>query len=94
LFIFRVSFFHLAELATSEIWLNLHHFRHPKQTFVKYASFIYEPGATSKLSFFLQQWPQKGTFSLVIKCDQQTHKINDVSNYGINLKKIICQILM
>jgi hypothetical protein len=24
-----------------------------------------------------------------VKCDQQTHLKNDVSNYGINLKKII-----
>jgi hypothetical protein len=66
------SFFHLAELATSEFLLNLQHSRRTTQTFVKYASLIYEPGAT-KLSFFLQQWPQKGAFSLV-KCDQQTHK--------------------
>jgi hypothetical protein len=47
----RASFFHLAELATSEFWLNLQHFTRPKQTFVKYASLTYEPGAT-KLSFF------------------------------------------
>jgi hypothetical protein len=43
--------------------------------FVKYASLVFEPGAT-KLSFFLQQWPQKGAFSLSldVKCDQGTHK--------------------
>ncbi len=31
--------------------------------FVKYASLVYEPGAT-KLSFFLQQWPEKGAVSV------------------------------
>ncbi len=60
-----IILFHLAELATSEFWLNLQHSRRPKQTLVKYASLIYEPGAT-KLSFFLQQWPQKGAFSLTV----------------------------
>jgi hypothetical protein len=39
------------------------HSRRPKQTFVKYASLVYEPGAT-KLSFFLQQRPQKGAVSV------------------------------
>jgi hypothetical protein len=29
----------------------------------KVTSLVYEPGAT-KLSFFLQQWPQEGAFSL------------------------------
>jgi hypothetical protein len=59
----RASFFHLAELATSEFWLNLHHSRRTKQTFAKWACLIYEPGAT-KLLLFLQQWPQKVDFSL------------------------------
>jgi hypothetical protein len=63
LLILRTSFFQLAELATSEFRLNLHHSRHPKQTFVKYENLIYEPGAT-KLLLFLEQWPQKGVFSL------------------------------
>ncbi len=61
----RASFFHLDELATSEFWLNLYHSRRPKQMFVKYASLVYEPGAT-KLSFFLQQWPQKGAVSVTV----------------------------
>ncbi len=64
LFIFMASIFHLGELATPEFWLNLHHSRRPKQTIVKYASLIYEPGA-NKLSFFLQQWLQKGAISLI-----------------------------
>ncbi len=87
LYIFRASFFHLAEHATSEFLLNLHYSRRPKQTFVKYSSLIYEPGAT-KLSFFFNSGP-KQAFSLLldVKCDQQTHLKNDVSNYGINLKK-------
>jgi hypothetical protein len=55
--ILRASFFHLDELAMSEFWLNLYHSRRPKQTFVKYASLVYECGAT-KLSVFRQQWPQ------------------------------------
>jgi hypothetical protein len=57
------SFFHLNELDTSEFWLNLYHSRRPKQTFVKYASLVYEPGAT-KLSLFLQQWSQEGAVSV------------------------------
>ncbi len=61
-YILRASFFHLAELATSEFWLNMHHSRCPKETFVKYASPIYEPGAT-RLSFFLQQRPETGALS-------------------------------
>jgi hypothetical protein len=71
---FRASFFHLAELATSEFKLNLHHSRRPKQTFVKYASLIYEPGAT-KLLFFFNSGPKKVlSLSLDVKCDQQTNK--------------------
>jgi hypothetical protein len=31
------------------------------------------------------------SLSLNVKCDQQTHKKNDNSNYGINLKKMIQQ---
>ncbi len=74
LYILMVSFLHLAELATSEFWLNLHHSRRPKQTFVKYTSLIYEPGAT-KLSFFFNSGPKQAvSFSLDEKCDQQTHK--------------------
>jgi hypothetical protein len=66
----------------------LQHSRRPKQTFVKYASLIYEPGAT-KLSFFFNSGPKKVlSLSLDVTCDQQTQK-NDVSNYGINLKKIV-----
>ncbi len=90
LFMLRASFFHLAELATSEFWLKLHHSRRPKQTFIKYASLFYEPGAT-KLSFFLQQWPKKGAFPLTGMWSGNPLK-NDVSNYGINLKEIIQQI--
>jgi hypothetical protein len=52
LYILRASFFHLAELATSEFWLNLHHSSRPKPTFVKYVSLIYEPGATKLMLFF------------------------------------------
>ncbi len=63
LFILRASLFISLNLFTSQFWLNLHHSRRPKQTFVKYASLVYEPEAT-KLSIFLQQWPQKGGFSL------------------------------
>jgi hypothetical protein len=59
----RASFFNLAEIATPEFWLNLQHSRRPKQTFVKYPSLIYEPGAT-KLSFLFQRWLQKGAFSV------------------------------
>ncbi len=71
----KTSFLHLAELATSEFWLNLHHSRRPKQTFTKWACLIYEPGAT-KLLFFLQQWPKKAlSLSLMdVRCDQQTNK--------------------
>ncbi len=61
-YMLRASFFHSGELATPEFWLNLHHSRRPKQTFVKYASHIYEPGAT-KLSFFSTVTP-KGAVSL------------------------------
>ncbi len=77
----------------SQFWLNLHHSRCPKQTFVKYASRIYEPGAT-KLSFFINSDPKKAfSLSLDVKCYQQTQKKkkNDVSNHGIDLKKIIQQ---
>ncbi len=35
--------------------------------------------------------PKRRFLSLDVKCDQQTHTKNDVSNYGINLKKIIQQ---
>ncbi len=34
--------------------------------------------------------PKRRFLSLDVKCDQQTHK-NDLSNHGINLKKIIQQ---
>ncbi len=72
--ILRGSFFHLPALATSEFWLSLQHSRHPKQTFVKYASLIYEPGAT-KLSLFFNSGPKKAlSLSLDVKCDQQTHE--------------------
>jgi hypothetical protein len=41
---------------------------------VKYASLIYEPGAT-KLSFFFNSGPKKAlSLSLDLKCDQQAHK--------------------
>jgi hypothetical protein len=63
LLILMAWFFHLDELATSEFWLNLYHSRRTKQTFVKYASLVYEPGAM-KLSFFLKQWPKKGAVSV------------------------------
>jgi hypothetical protein len=70
----RASFFHLTELATSEFLLNLQHSRRPKQTFLKYACLIHEPGAT-KLSFFLNSGLKKAlSLSLDVKCDQQTHK--------------------
>ncbi len=54
-----------------------------------YASLIYEPG--DKLLFFLQQWPKNALLSLTVykMWSQQTHKENDVSNYGINFQKII-----
>jgi predicted nucleic-acid-binding Zn-ribbon protein len=43
--------------------------------------------------FFFNSGPKKTlSLSLNLKCDQQTHKENDASNYGINLKKIIQQI--
>jgi hypothetical protein len=46
----------------------------------------------SSSRFFLQQWLQKGAFSLTgCKVWKLTHKKNDVSHYGINLKKIIRQ---
>jgi hypothetical protein len=74
LLILRASFFHLAELATSELWLNLQHSRRPKQKFVKYACLVYEPGAT-KLSLFLQEWTRKAlSLSLDVKFYQQTYK--------------------
>ncbi len=67
----------------------MYHSRHPKQTFVEYASLVYEPGAT-KLLFFLQQWPQKGAVSVTeCKMLSANPQKNDASNYGINLKKII-----
>ncbi len=73
--ILRVSFFHLDELATSEFWLNLCHSRRPKETFVKYTSLVYEPGAT-KLLFSLNSGPKKAlSLSVDVKCDQQTHKM-------------------
>jgi hypothetical protein len=87
LLILRAWFFHLGEFAVSEFWLNLQHCRRPKQTFVKYASLIYEPGAT-KLLFFLKQRPKKRRFSLTVSemssATANSWK-NDVSNYGINL---------
>jgi hypothetical protein len=79
LYIVRASFFHLAELAASQFWLNLHHSRRPKQTFVKYASLIYEPGATKPCLFFNSSPKKAFSLSLDVKCDQKTHK-NDVSN--------------
>ncbi len=70
----RATFFHLAELATSEFLLNFQHSRRPKQTFLKYASLIFEPGAT-KLLLFFNSGPKKAlSLSLDVKCDQQTHK--------------------
>jgi hypothetical protein len=69
----------------------LQHSRCPKQTFVKYASLIYEPGATKLLFFFNSGTKEELSLSLDVKCDQQTHKKNDVSNYGINLKEIVQQ---
>ncbi len=52
----------------------------------KVASLVYEPGAT-KLSFFFNSGPKKVlSLSLNVKGDPQTHKKNDASNYGINLK--------
>jgi hypothetical protein len=66
LLILRAWFFHFVEIAMSEFWLNLQHRRRPNQTFVKYASLIYEAGAT-KLLFFLKQWPKKKRpFSLTV----------------------------
>jgi hypothetical protein len=45
----------------------------------------------SSRSFF-NSGPKKAlSLSLDVKCDQQNHKKNDVSNYGINLKKIVQQ---
>jgi hypothetical protein len=42
--------------------------------------------------FFFNSGPKKAlSLSLDVKCDQQTHKKNDASNYGMNLKKIIHQ---
>jgi hypothetical protein len=42
--------------------------------------------------FFFNSGPKKAfSLSLDVKCDQQTHKKNAASNYGINLKKIIQQ---
>ncbi len=39
--------------------------------------------------FFFNSGPKKVlSLSLNVKCDQQTHKNNDASNFGINLKKI------
>ncbi len=73
-YILRAPFFHLAELATSEFWLDLNHSRCPKQTFAKWACLIYEPGAT-KLLFFFNSCPKKAlSLSLDVKCDQQTNK--------------------
>jgi hypothetical protein len=44
---------------------------------------------------FFNSGPKKAlSLSLDVKCDQQTHKTNDVSNYGINLKKIVQQSLI
>jgi hypothetical protein len=44
----------------------------------------------SSSRFFFNSGPKKVlSLSLNVKCDQQTHKKNNVSNYGINLKKII-----
>ncbi len=93
LLMLKASFFHLAELTRSEFWLNLQHSRRPKQTFVMYARLIYEAGATKLSFFFNSSGPKKElSLSLDVKCDQQTHiKKKDVSNYGINPKKIIQQ---
>ncbi len=63
--ILRAWFFHLAELAMFEFWLNLQCCRRSKQTFVKYASKLYDHGAT-KLLCFLKQWPEKRPFSLTV----------------------------
>jgi hypothetical protein len=42
--------------------------------------------------FLFNSGPKKAlSLSLDVKCDQQTHKENVASNYGINLKKIIQQ---
>ncbi len=92
LYILMASFFHLAELASrSQFWLNLHHSRLPEQTYVMSASRMYEPGATKLLFFFFNSGLKNAfSLSLHVKCDQQTHK-KHVSNYGINLKKIIQQ---
>jgi hypothetical protein len=70
----RPSFFHLAELATFEFFLNLQQSRRPKQTFLKYASLIYEPGATKLSFFFNSRLKMALSLSLDVKCDQQTHK--------------------
>jgi hypothetical protein len=46
----------------------------------------------SSCFFFNNNGPKKAlSLSLDVKCDQQTHKKNDASNYGINLKKILQQ---
>jgi hypothetical protein len=79
----------------------LHHSRRPKQTFVRYASLVYEPGAT-KLSFFLEKWPKKGVLSLNVKGDQQTHKkmmppvmssISRKSSYNVPIMIFRCYIM-
>ncbi len=42
--------------------------------------------------FLFNSGPKKAlSLSLDVKCDQQTHKKNDASNHGINLKKMILQ---
>ncbi len=41
--------------------------------------------------FFFNSGQKAFSLSLDVKCDQQTHKKNNVSNYGINIKKIIQQ---
>jgi hypothetical protein len=44
-------------------------------------------GPPSSRSFF-NSGPKKAlSLSLDVKCDQRTHKKNDTSNYGINLKE-------
>jgi hypothetical protein len=83
----KASFFHLDELVTSEFWLNLYDSRRPKQMFVKYASLVYEPGAT-KLSFFLQQWPQKGAVS-VTECKLWSAIMASISRKSSNKVPII-----
>jgi hypothetical protein len=48
-------------------------------------------GPPSSRFFFGSRTKKALSLSLDVKCDQQTHKKNYASNYGINLKKIIQQ---